>query len=188
MKLNLLRTAQTSAKAMSKQLLCFILVLAWFGAGPVRAQEESNAWFGQSLPNPARDANTAPSRLERIQIPELSLKVSNADTSDNSLDGERIAQTMNDIIAISQQSKSSGDPLWGRIGGTQWELMTAEYLANKFRQSGLQEVRIERMPRNPQWWPTEWEVKLLADPRYGMGSNDITLHTAFPAAPSPSTR
>ena len=121
MNMNFFRIAQTSGKSISKLLLYFTFVLGLLGASQVSAQADANAWFGQALPNPARSANSAPSRLERITIPELSLQIGRADGSDDLLAGERIAQTMNDIIAISQQSKSSGDPLWGRIGGTQWE-------------------------------------------------------------------
>jgi len=173
--------------AMASKFAITQLSLTLLVLGTATAQESGDVWFGQVTPDPSRSANPAPSQLERVQIEELSLQISDTPGIESALDGERITQYMNDIIAISQQSKASGDSLWGRIGGTQWELMTAEYLAGKFREFGLSDVRIERMPRNPQWWPTDWEVTLLADSAYGAGSSDISLHTAFPGAPSPST-
>lgn len=154
--------------------------------GPIQAQDASTAWFGQATPQKLQSAEPSSGR-DTLPIDSLSLQNRDMDDSDSALSGARIARTMQDIIAISQQSKAAGDPLWGRIGGTRWELMTAEYLAEKFRQFGLTDVHIERMPRNPQWWPSEWEITLLGDPSYGGGSDNVTLHTAFPAQPSPST-
>ena len=174
-----------------KTLRLHLLVL-WIcsilpGIGSVQAQENPEAWFGQTLPDPLRSANSAPARLERIDINQLSLQVSDDERLEGVIKGDRIKQYMEEIIDISRQSKASGDSLWGRIGGTRWELQTAELLASKFREFGLQDVRIERMPRNPQWWPSAWEVTLLANPSYGAGSADVSLLTAFPAAPSPAT-
>ncbi|MCH8265574.1 MAG: hypothetical protein IIC10_09265, partial [Proteobacteria bacterium] len=134
--------------------------------GSIQAQDSSTAWFGQ--PTPQELQNAAPSSgLATLAIDSLSLQTGEFDDPDSALSGARIARTMRDIIAISQQSKAAGDPLWGRIGGTRWELMTAEYLAGKFRKFGLTDVHIERMPRNPQWWPSAWEITLLGDPSYG---------------------
>jgi len=175
-----------------QRISVFILSMAWSSLfigyiEPARAQGDNTAWFGVSTPSQRQNTLAPSSRNIPLNASQLSLQSEGLDTSDNILDGDHIAQYMQDIIAISQQSKAAGDTLWGRIGGTEWELMTAEYLADKFREFGLADVHIERMPRNPQWWPNEWEIALLADSSYGSGSMDITLQTAFPGIPSPST-
>ena len=107
-----LKIAKYAGNTISKLVLYFLLALSLLGASQVRAQQDNNSWFGQAPPDPARSANTAPSRLERIEIPQLSLQKNTSDSEDGLLDGEGIAQTMRDIIAISQQSKTSGDQLW----------------------------------------------------------------------------
>lgn len=174
-------TGQKNIASLALSVACMSIFM-----GPIQAQDSSTAWFGQATPQELQ--NVAPaSGLTTLPIDSLSLQTGDIDDPDSALSGARIARTMQDIIAISQQSKAAGDPLWGRIGGTRWELMTAEYLAEKFRQFGLSDVHIERMPRNPQWWPSAWKITLLGDPDYGSGSANVTLHTAFPAQPSPST-
>ena len=100
--------------------------------GPIQAQDSSTAWFGQATPQELQKAEPS-SGLVTLPIDSLSIQTGDIDDPDSALSGARIARTMRDIIAISQQSKAAGDPLWGRIGGTRWELMTAEYLAEKFR-------------------------------------------------------
>ena len=160
--------------------------LAIVYAEPLLAQADDNAWFGVPTPMQRQNTGAPASGYVSLGVSQLSLQAGPLNTTDTILNGDHIAQYMQDIIAISQQSKSAGDSLWGRIGGTRWELMTAEYLADKFREFGLQDVHIERMPRNPQWWPSGWEVTLLADANYG-GGDDVTLQTAFPGSPSPST-
>ena len=78
------------------------LMLLLVASAQSSAQAQTDGWFGQAVPDPARAANSAPSRLERIDIDQLSLQQSAAEDADHILDGDRIAQTMADIIAISR--------------------------------------------------------------------------------------
>ena len=62
----------------------------------------------------------------------------------------------------------------------------AEYVAERFEAAGLQDVHIDSFPRDAQWWPLEWEVRLLGRNAYGEGTKDYVFRTAFPARPSKS--
>ncbi|MBQ15096.1 MAG: hypothetical protein CMQ17_11960 [Gammaproteobacteria bacterium] len=169
-------------------VLALVLILFALASGQqALAQAGNDAWFGVPTPAQRQNIGSPPSQYVPVAAADLSLRTGGEELPAEMLGGNNIARYMQDIIAISQQSKAAGDALWGRIGGTEWELMTAQYMAEKFRLFGLADVRIDRMPRNPQWWPTAWEVTLLADESYGSGSRDIPLLTAFPGVPSPST-
>jgi len=92
-----------------------------------------------------------------------------------SLSGRRIKGYINEITAISRRSRDDGNQYWGRITGTAYDRMTAEWVAAQFRRIGLEQVRIqtfETLP--PQWFPTSWDVSVA-----GTGKT-IALKTAFP--------
>jgi peptidase M28-like protein len=91
------------------------------------------------------------------------------------LDGRRIKGYINEITAISRKSRDDGNQYWGRITGTPYDRMTAEWIAAQFRRIGLEQVRIQEFPNlPPQWFPTSWEV--VAN---GAGKT-LPLKTAFP--------
>src|SRR5437762_3706848 len=91
-----------------------------------------------------------------------------------SLSGRRIKGYINEITAISRRSRDDGNQYWGRITGTAYDRMTAEWVAAQFRRIGLEQVRVqtfETLP--PQWFPTSWDVSVA-----GAGKT-IALKTAF---------
>jgi len=92
-----------------------------------------------------------------------------------SLSGQRIKAYINEITAISRKSRDAGDQYWGRITGTPYDRMTAEWVAAQFRRVGLEQVRIQEFDKlPPQWFPTSWEVSV------GDGGRTVPLKTAFP--------
>ena len=91
------------------------------------------------------------------------------------LSGKRIKGYIDEITAISRKSRDAGDQYWGRITGTPYDRMTAEWVAAQFRRVGLEQVRIQEFDTlPPQWFPTSWEVSVS-----GSGSR-VPLKTAFP--------
>jgi hypothetical protein len=86
-----------------------------------------------------------------------------------------------EIMRITEEQRPSGERFWGRIAGSPAERRTAEYLARKFGEAGLQSVRLEKVQGGAQWWPTDWRVTLLADAGTGPGSTDYVVSSAFPA-------
>ncbi|MCH8333647.1 M28 family peptidase [Candidatus Sumerlaeota bacterium] len=157
-------------------------------AAPIgMTQAQESAWFGAATPEERRSRAQTRSRFIDLEIEPLSLRLPAAEDPYRMIQGESIHKYLREIVAISERSRLDGESLWGRIGGTKYERMTARYLADKFEEFGLDRVWMETFPRNPQWWPMTWEVTIVGDDAYGERSLDVTLTTAFPAAPSPST-
>jgi peptidase M28-like protein len=91
------------------------------------------------------------------------------------LSGKRIKGYINEITAISRKSRDAGEQYWGRITGTPYDRMTAEWIAAQFRRIGLEQVRIQDFDKlPPQWFPTSWEVSVAG------GGRTVPLKTAFP--------
>ena len=91
------------------------------------------------------------------------------------LDAHRIKRYIDDITAISRKSRDDGNQYWGRITGTPYDRMTAEWVAEQFKRIGLEQVRIQEFTNlPPQWFPTSWDIALAA------GGRSTTLKTAFP--------
>jgi hypothetical protein len=90
------------------------------------------------------------------------------------LDGMRIKGYINEVTAISRKSRDDGNQYWGRITGSPYDSMTADWVAAQFKRIGL-ETRIQEFTDlPPQWWPTSWEVAV------GGGGKSVSLKTAFP--------
>ena len=92
-----------------------------------------------------------------------------------SLSGRRIKGYIDEITAISRKSRDDGNQYWGRITGTPYDRMTAEWIAAQFRRIGLEQVRIQKFDAlPPQWFPTSWEVSVAG------AEKTVALKTAFP--------
>ena len=81
---------------------------------------------------------------------------------------------------------------WGRISGYPSETRTAEWFAGELRKAGVRDVEVQTVDgTTPFWRPRTWEVRVLADPAYGAGSQDVVLASAMPTAgssiPAPMT-
>src|SRR5262249_59015118 len=94
------------------------------------------------------------------------------------LDGARMKQTVNDITAISRKSRDEGIKYWGRIAGTKADKEMEEYAARRFREIGLQDVRMQPFNLPPQWFALDWEVTAAG------GGQTLALKTAFPSGRS----
>ena len=91
------------------------------------------------------------------------------------LSGRRIKSYIEEITAISRQSRADGHQYWGRITGTPYDKMTTDWIAAQFRRVGLEQVRVQEFTDlPPQWFPTSWEVVATSAGR------SVPLETAFP--------
>ncbi len=98
------------------------------------------------------------------------------------LEGEVIRELAREIVAFSHESRDSGLRMWGRVSGFPAAVATADWVADRYREAGLQRVEVQRYePDADMWWPDEWEVRLLGNPDLEGGSEDVTLHSAVPA-------
>ena len=89
------------------------------------------------------------------------------------VDGKRIKRSVLGITAISLKSLDDGNQYWGRIPGTPYAKMTADYMANAYAKLGL---TVRRQPAliPKLWYPTRWEGSYAAHGRSG------ALKTLFP--------
>lgn len=159
-------------------LVTALLILALPAIG-----DEPRTWLGVPVPDSGPDGR-APLRAvyDDLGMSPLSLRLPKSEDKYTDIAGATIYERMKVFCDISEQSRLAGDPLWGRISGTRWELAAAEYVEAQFKEFGLEDVRIEKFPRSPQWWPAEWELTLI-----GPGGETFTFPSAYPASPSPST-
>jgi peptidase M28-like protein len=91
------------------------------------------------------------------------------------LSGRRIKGYIDEITAISRKSRDDGNQYWGRITGTPYDRLTAEWVAAQFRRVGLADVRIQEFDAlPPQWFPTSWQVVAAGN------ATTVPLMSAFP--------
>ena len=121
-----------------------------------------------------RHLNTAESSYIRMPLPP-------GEQAYAPIDGGRMKQFVEDITAISRKSRDEGIKYWGRIAGTKADLETEDYIARRFREFGLQDVRMQPFDLPPQWFALDWSVSAS-----GSGQT-LAFKTAFPSGRSPAT-
>src|SRR5262245_59844877 len=136
----------------------------------------ASAQRGRGEPQPpvrphTNDVNTTAARLP----------LAAADQKYAGLDGARMKQFVNDITAISRKSRDEGIKYWGRIAGSKANGEMLEYTAKRFREYGLQDVRMQYFDLPPQWFALDWDVKAT-----GSGQT-LAFKTAFPGGRAAAT-
>ncbi len=87
---------------------------------------------------------------------------------------------MNDVVAISRQSRDDGHRYWGRIAGTEYEVLAADWTERHFRRLGMETVHRVDFDLRPQWFPVDWSLTASG------GGQQLTFASANPATGSPS--
>lgn len=91
------------------------------------------------------------------------------------IDGKRMHGDVVAQAVISRRYRDQGHPkFWGRIIGTSSDAESAEWLARRFREIGLSDVRIQPFDLEPQWMPQTWDVRVTS------GGKTIALDSAQP--------
>lgn len=99
--------------------------------------------------------------------------------------GENVFNYVKDLTAFAQQSKQDGNVLWGRIQGSKYEREATEYVAEKFKQWGLQDVRLESFPLSAgAWLPSAVSLETL-DSKGNRLERLISAMTAYPSGETP---
>jgi hypothetical protein len=98
------------------------------------------------------------------------------------IDGKHLHQYVEQLTAISRKYRDSGHPqFWGRIIGTSAHDETEQFVADEFKQIGLENVHIQRFDLPPQWMPQSWDISAS-----GSGKT-IQLNATEPAFQTPGT-
>ena len=74
------------------------------------------------------------------------------------IDGRHLKTLMNEVVAISRRSRDDGNRFWGRISGTEYEALTADWSKRKFRALGLEDIRTQEFELGRQWFPIDWSL------------------------------
>ena len=98
------------------------------------------------------------------------------------IEGRRLKGWLNEVVAISRQSRDDGNRYWGRISGTKYEAMTADWTETQFRRLGLEDIRRQPFELRPQWFPTDWSLTATG------GGQTLSFVSANPATRSRTGR
>jgi hypothetical protein len=97
------------------------------------------------------------------------------------IDGRRIKEEDLEVVAISRRSRDAGDKYWGRIAGTKYEKLTAEWAEAKWRQYDLTDIHEQEYELPPQWFALDWNVTATD------GTKTLTFKSLNPAVGSSPT-
>jgi hypothetical protein len=104
------------------------------------------------------------------------------------LTAEEIESYADALVAISLESKADGEILWGRIQGTKYERKALDWVEEKLRSFGFEDVHHIHFPvKYPQWRPTRSELVVTAAPTFGADEvyRVAEAITCFPSALTP---
>lgn len=75
-----------------------------------------------------------------------------------------------------------GNQYWGRIAGTPYDRMAAEWVMAQFKRVGLEQVHMQEFDLPEQWFPTSWDVTVKGS------VTTVPIKTAFPLYASVGTK
>ncbi|HEX6895657.1 MAG TPA: M28 family peptidase [Bryobacteraceae bacterium] len=130
--------------------IAVMCISAWIGAGPGQAQN------GAPAQTPAR-ADVLGNLDDRL----LEWPLPPGEARYRAIDGKHLHEYVVQQAEISRHYRDQGHPkFWGRIIGTSSDAESAEWLAARFKDIGLTDVRIQPIDLAPQWMPQSWEVSM----------------------------
>jgi hypothetical protein len=151
-------------------------------ASPDDASAQSTAWLGVAPPG----GLALPPQLAVLDDGHFAAPAPTVPAGEErnvELAGPRVLSWLEDIVGISRQSRANGEIMWGRITGLPEAAVTAEWVEDRFREAGLQNVALQRYDADAgasMWWPDHWEVRVLGDEALGAGTGDVVLASAVP--------
>src|SRR5262245_4092588 len=173
---------------MRRQLVlaAAMLTVGWT-ASAQRPPESPAPWFGLTLPPKMGEAPAV--RVGGRPPRAVSLSPGEADAPE--FRGTTLKADVDTIVGFSRDSRSRREmgngQMWGRVSGFASATRTVEWAVGEFRKAGIAEVKTQPIVQDAKasfWMPLSWEVRLLADPAFGPGSQDVVLESALPLSPS----
>jgi hypothetical protein len=149
-----------------------------------RGATATTAWFGLTLPR-------LPGAAPAVRVGARAPRPADARAKADDLNGDAIKRDVETIVGFaraSQQSKEvGGGQMWGRIAGFPSSDKTVDWAMDQFRRAGITDLRRQSITQDAKsslWLPLSWQVRLLGNPAFGAGSEDIILDSALPVGPS----
>ncbi|MBW2424717.1 MAG: M28 family peptidase [Deltaproteobacteria bacterium] len=171
--------------------LALMLVLASAMLGTAWLIGMADAAHGQE-DSPFATAEKLEARLEgalrsadRHAIPPPASPLGDARYAD--LRGGEIHRDLARLTDFALESRASGAPLWGRVMGTPAEHRAAEWVRDRFRELGLEQVTLARVPLEPQWTLREVALDLLPHESGSPPTSALRVTSAMAGYGSPST-
>ena len=156
-------------------------------AQEARAAAKPGPWFGVPLPPPL---GKEPAVLVGDRSPRPFASPP-GEAAAPELVGAAIKADVETIVGFSRDSRNGREvgsgQMWGRIAGLPSGAKTVGWAVDQFRKAGIANATIQPIVQEPNarfWFPLSWEVRLLADPAFGLGSGDVVLDSAIPLSPS----
>jgi len=103
------------------------------------------------------------------------------------IDGERLHADLRALTGFALESRRDGNPLWGRVMGSRYERHAAEWVRGQLEEIGLDEVRLDSVPLDPQWTLRALSLSLVGGSAPGIPATDLVLESAMAGFGSPST-
>ena len=101
---------------------------------------------------------------------------------------DAMSKPSSDLRTAARTSKEIGNgQMWGRVAGfPSSDAPLPGPSINFARPASPTSGRrpIEQDAKSSLWLPLSWQVRLLGDPAFGPGSNDVILESALPVGPS----
>lgn len=176
-----LRLTNLSRPLLATALLLGVVV-------PSAHAQVEGPWFGLPLPPPVIPHTSPVAIGERGPAP-ATYPANEQEAPE--LSGERLAEDLQQIVEFSfdslRRQELGGDQFWGRVSGFESGDAVVNWAAGELQEAGIEEIRIQRFQQSDDaslWVPERWEVRLLGNPLFGAGSEDVILDTSMALAPS----
>lgn len=85
------------------------------------------------------------------------------DTVYEDIDGPQLKAWLHEVVAISRRSRDDGNKYWGRISGTPYEYMAADWTEAHFSRLGMENIHRTEFELGPQWFPLDWSLTASGD-------------------------
>lgn len=90
-------------------------------------------------------------------------------------DGAALRNMVEEIVSIAHKNRPEGNKLWGRMSGSESEVQTMKYAADKLRDLGINDIEEATYDQYaPYTMPTSWSLRMT-----GAGE-PVTLQSATP--------
>ena len=174
--------------ALAGGLLAGLSACGGGGEAAAAGSASDGPWFGIPLPPGLQADSMQVSAGPRDPAPAI---VPAGEEGFHELEGPAIRADLEMIVAFSRRSRRTGEigdgDLWGRISGFDSERETVAWAADRLRDAGIPRVEVQTVRQGDQAFdlPVTWEIRLLADPAFGPGTEDVVLESAMPLSAIP---
>ena len=168
---------------IDRSLALVAVIVSAGAAGCVPVSQADNPWFGLEAPPGLGDPHKPVVDTAKTVTPPPSVPA--GEKGHHELEGAPIVAYADTITGFSRKDRAAGNRMWGRVTGRPAAVETMEWVGGQFREAGLREVEVQAYDGTEEmWWPRTWEARLLADPAFGRGSQDVVLESALPTSGS----